>query len=95
MMTSPQRLEATIYGHVQGVGFRVFVQEKARSLGLTGYARNRYAPLRYVEVVAEGPRSALEALLSYLEQGPRLARVQRVDVQWKSATGEFKGFHVR
>ncbi len=89
-----QRLEAAIYGRVQGVGFRMFVQEKARALGLTGYAKNKYAPQRYVEVVAEGPRPALETLLHYLEQGPALARVERVDVQWGPATGEFHGFSV-
>jgi acylphosphatase len=94
MNTSHQRLEAKIYGRVQGVGFRVFVQDKALALGLTGYARNKYAPRRHVEVVAEGPRSALQTLLHYLEQGPSLARVERVDVQWGSATGEFSSFRV-
>ncbi len=94
MMDEMERLEATIYGRVQGVGFRVFVQDKARSLGLTGYARNKYAPQRHVQVVAEGPRPALEALLRYLQQGPPLARVERVDVQWGSATGEFHSFRV-
>jgi len=94
MTSERQRLEANVYGRVQGVGFRVFVQDKARGLGLTGYVRNRYAPRRYVEVVAEGPRPALEALLHYLQQGPSLARVERVDVQWKPATGEFDGFRI-
>ncbi len=89
-----ERLEAKIYGRVQGVGFRVFVQDKARSLGLTGYARNKYSPQRHVEVVAEGPRPALERLMRYLEQGPSLAYVERVDVKWGPATGEFSRFRV-
>jgi len=63
-----QRLEAKIYGRVQGVGFRVFVQEKALMLGVTGYARNKYTPRRHVEVVAEGPKPALETLLHFLQQ---------------------------
>ena len=94
MTSEMQRLEADIYGRVQGVGFRVFVQDKARALGLTGYAKNRYSPRRYVEVVAEGPRPALETLLHYLKQGPSLARVEQVDVQWGPATGEFHTFRV-
>ncbi len=89
-----QRLEARIYGRVQGVGFRVFVRDKALALGLTGYARNKYAPQRLVEVVAEGPKPALQTLLHSLEQGPSLARVERVDVQWGPATGEFGNFSV-
>ena len=86
-----QRLEAKIYGRVQGVGFRVFVRDKALALGLTGYARNKFMPRR-VEVVAEGPKPALQTLLRFLEEGPSLARVERVDVQWGPATGEFSSF---
>jgi len=89
-----QRLEAKIYGRVQGVGFRVFVRDKALAYGLSGYARNRYSPQRHVEVVAEGPKPALKTLLHYLQQGPPLARVERVDVQWGPASGEFSGFHM-
>lgn len=90
-----QRLEAKIYGRVQGVGFRVYVQDKARSLGITGYARNNYFPTRHVEVVAEGPKPALETLLRFLQQGPQLSRVSQVDVQWGRATGEFRSFAIR
>ena len=94
-MSEPnQRMEAKIYGRVQGVGFRVFVQDKARAYGLTGYARNKYYPQRHVEVVAEGPKPALETLLHFLQQGPSLARVERVDVQWGPASGEFSSFSV-
>ena len=95
MNVPAQRLEARIYGRVQGVGFRVFVQDKARSLGLTGYASNRYSPQRHVEVVAEGPKPALQSLLHFLQEGPPLARVESVDVQWHPATGEFTTFSVR
>jgi len=91
---SNKRLEAKIYGRVQGVGFRVFVRDKARAYGLSGYARNKFFPQPHVEVVAEGPESALQTLLHYLKQGPSLARVQRVDVQWGPASGEFVGFSV-
>ncbi len=94
-MNAPhQRLKAKIYGRVQGVGFRVFVRDKALAYGLSGYARNRYSPQRHVEVVTEGPEPALQTLLHYLQQGPPLARVERVDVQWRPASGEFSGFNV-
>lgn len=94
MTTSNQRLTAKIYGRVQGVGFRVFVQEKARSLGLKGYVRNKYSPQRHVLVVAEGPANKLKTLLHYLEQGPSLARVERIDVKWSQATNEFSKFGI-
>ncbi len=85
------RLVALVKGRVQGVGYRAFVQKKALELGLSGYAEN--LPDGRVEVVAEGPREDLEALLHHLKQGPRLARVDKVEVQWSEETG-LKGFYV-
>ncbi|MEW6178380.1 MAG: acylphosphatase [Chloroflexota bacterium] len=87
------RLHAIIEGRVQGVGFRMFVLENARNLQLTGWVRNRWNG--DVEVVAEGPRLALETLLSRLRSGPPAAYVTGVQVQWDEASGEFKRFDVR
>jgi acylphosphatase len=69
-----------IAGAVQGVGFRWFVARHARSLGLTGYARN-LADGR-VEVVACGADAArLERLEALLRAGPASARVEQVERQ--------------
>jgi acylphosphatase len=88
------RLQAQVQGRVQGVGFRFFVQDRAGSLGLTGYVRN--APDgRRVEVVAEGPRDALRHLLEALQQGPPGAYVERVVPAWGPASGEFSAFTIR
>ncbi len=84
---------AIIRGHVQGVGFRDFVWTRARFLGLTGYVRN-LPDRRLVEVVAEGPKEDLEQLLEFLRQGPRSARVEDVEVQWREASGRFSTFVV-
>lgn len=88
------RLVATVYGRVQGVAFRYFVQSHGRRLGLGGYARNR-ADGYSVEVCAEGRREDLEALLGQLHVGPPGARVVRVDADWPPGTGEFTGFTIR
>lgn len=76
------------------VGFRQFVIERARRLGLTGWVRNGEDG-RSVEVVAEGERQRLEELLQALHQGPRLAVVHSVDASWEQPTGEFREFSVR
>jgi acylphosphatase len=65
----------------------------ARRLNLLGYVRNRYD--RTVEVVAEGAEVALRDLLAFLQTGPTTSNVQRVDVKWLPASGEFYGFEVR
>ena len=87
------RLHAIIQGHVQGVGFRYFVQGKAISLGLTGWVRNRWDGS--VEVLTEGKRTELDSLLEALYRGPRGATVTNLDPQWQEATGEFLDFQVR
>jgi acylphosphatase len=87
-------LRVLVRGRVQGVGFRFFVIEQAAALGLSGYTRN-LSNGETVEVVAEGSLPSLEALLAQLRHGPPLARVDRVDVSWAAATGDYRGFGVR
>lgn len=75
------------------VGFRFFVIDEARRLGLTGWVRNG-AGGRTVEVVAEGPEVALRAFEASLREGPRHARVDAVDATWSDAIEEHDGFEV-
>lgn len=88
-----ERLEATIHGRVQGVGFRANTQRRARSLNVTGWVANH--PDGTVRVVAEGDKSQLENFLNFLRRGPSAARVTGVDEKWADGTGEFSGFSVR
>ncbi len=66
-----------ISGVVQGVGFRWFVARHAESLKLRGWVRN-LADGR-VEVVAAGAEADMRQLQSWLDAGPRFARVERVE----------------
>jgi acylphosphatase len=86
-------LRAVVRGRVQGVGFREFVLNRARFLAVSGYVRN-LPDGRSLEVVAEGSRSDLEQLLSYLREGPRMSRVDAVNADWGEPTGAYDGFGV-
>ncbi|MFZ6027354.1 MAG: acylphosphatase [Chloroflexota bacterium] len=86
------RLHAIVRGTVQGVGFRMFVVDVAQRLSLTGWVRNRWDDT--VEVTAEGEKPGLEALVEALSRGPRMAAVDKVDVEWLPATGEYKQFWI-
>jgi acylphosphatase len=66
-----------VSGMVQGVGFRWFVARHARSLGLSGYARN--LPDGRVEVVVDGPETSLPDLEQLLRSGPAYAQVESVE----------------
>jgi len=87
-------LSATVYGRVQGVYFRYFVQNVAGRLSLKGYVRN-LASGDAVEVQAEGEKQQLNKLLEQLKVGPPRARVERVEVKWAHYSGQFGAFSVK
>ena len=66
-----------IRGRVQGVGFRWFVRETARRLGLSGWVSNR--PDGNVELAAAGAEEALEEFRAAVTNGPPGAVVQTVE----------------
>ncbi len=65
-----------VRGRVQGVGFRWFVDNEARQLGLAGWVRNNFDGT--VEALAIGSEDQLRAFRRKLQQGPRAARVDEV-----------------
>jgi acylphosphatase len=71
-----ETIHVSIGGRVQGVGFRWFVREEARRLGLSGWVRN--LPNGQVEVAAGGQGSSLDRLRRALEVGPTGAGVSEV-----------------
>ena len=89
------RVRATVrfYGRVQGVYFRAYCEENARSLGLQGYVRN--VPDGSVEAVFEGDRELVEQAIDWNRSSQPAAVVTRADVAWGAATGEFRGFEIR
>lgn len=70
---------------MQGVGYRDWTVRTAQGLSLAGWVRN-LADGR-VELWAEGPRAAVEALLRACHEGPPRAHVQRVDARVTTPLG--------
>jgi acylphosphatase len=87
------RLDATVMGRVQGVGFRYYVLREAMALGLDGWVANTAGGS--VRCVAEGPRDRLDHLLERLRVGPAAATVDRVSEAWMPATGTLGPFAIR
>jgi len=65
-----------VAGRVQGVFFRASTRQQARTLGLTGHARNLADG--GVEVLVCGDPAAVRELMTWLRVGPDLAQVSTV-----------------
>ena len=72
------RRRLIVHGRVQGVGFRWAIARAAESRGVSGWAANRADGT--VEAVLEGEPDAVESVVRLSREGPRGARVERVDV---------------
>ncbi|HEY5143593.1 MAG TPA: DNA polymerase ligase N-terminal domain-containing protein [Solirubrobacteraceae bacterium] len=72
-----EAIRAVVHGEVQGVGFRQATLRRARRLGVLGWVRN--GDDGSVGVHAEGAPDAVAALVAFLHDGPRLARVDAVE----------------
>lgn len=71
-----QRRTAFVRGVVQGVGFRPFVYNLARALGLTGWVTNSASG---VELSVQGTHAALDEFFARLKrEAPPLARIEAV-----------------
>ncbi len=82
----------TIRGRVTGVFFRAATQREAKRLGVTGWVRNRNDAS--VEILAEGEEDSIKEIVSWAHHGPSAARVETVDVRYRSYTGEFSDFRI-
>ncbi len=83
-----------VSGRVQGVFYRASASEKATSLGLSGWVRNRRNG--DVELLARGDPLLVDELEAWLWQGPRMASVTSVLREATDDDGEDDGaFRVR
>lgn len=80
-----------ITGRVQGVGYRNYMEYKARQFHITGWVRNRSDGS--VEALIQGRAEDVEALIERARRGPPNAVV--TDVTVSDATGSFVDFVTR
>ena len=68
---SLKAIRLTIFGKVQGVGYRFYTQRKAQELNLTGWVKNQRDGTVYVEV--EGEKQAVDTFIDWCNEGPSSA----------------------
>lgn len=86
------RRRVVVHGHVQGVFFRDTARRLARQYGVAGWIRNTWQGT--VEAAFEGAPEAVERLVRFCHEGPRGARVERVEVV-DEPPEDARGFEIR
>lgn len=81
-----------ITGIVQGVNFRFTAREKAKTLGLAGFAKN--LPDGSVEILVQGDEAAINSFISWCHHGPPAAKVEKVHLDWENTTTTFPDFAI-
>jgi acylphosphatase len=68
--------QVRITGRVQGVGYRAWLEHRARADGLEGWVRNRRDGS--VEALFSGPADVVADMIALCRRGPSSARVEAV-----------------
>ncbi|MEI8033526.1 MAG: acylphosphatase [Chlorobiaceae bacterium] len=87
-----KRVNLTVSGLVQSVGFRMFIDRAANELKLSGWVRNR--PDGKVEIEVQGPEELIEELVRRAEKGPSRSRVTSIRKEERAPLGGIGGFTV-
>jgi acylphosphatase len=90
-MTIARKL--SIHGRVQGVFYRASAVDAARPLGLAGWVRNRADGT--VEAFVQGDETAVERFVDWAREGPRHARVDRIEESEADVDPELTDFTQR
>jgi acylphosphatase len=85
------RRRVIVRGRVQGVFFRDTLRRMAESRGVSGWVRNN--PDGTVEAVFEGEPDRVDSMIRVANEGPRGARVERVEVHEEEPQGD-SGFAI-
>ncbi len=81
-----------IIGRVQGVYYRSYARAEAEKLDLYGWIRNSVGGS--VEMVIEGRKEDIEAMIVWCRKGSPSAQVAAVRVDWQEFKGEFDRFYI-
>jgi acylphosphatase len=86
------RYHITVYGLVQGVGFRYFVYYSARSLSLTGWVKNCYDGS--VELEAQGKEENIKEFIERLKEGSSYSEIENVTAEKMSLLEDEHSFSI-
>jgi acylphosphatase len=92
-MEEKVRAHIVVLGRVQGVWYRSGARQKARELGITGWAHNLID--EKVGILCEGEKEKVAQFIEWCKQGPPLARVDGAEVVYEKYKGDLNDFEIR
>ncbi|OCG13345.1 hypothetical protein A9G24_07965 [Gilliamella sp. App6-5] len=89
-----KKVKINVSGRVQGVGFRFFTYQQAKTLGLVGYVRN--LENGDVEIIAQGDDLQIAKLTKWIENGgPASSRISHINICELLLQNDLTSFNVR
>lgn len=85
-------MKARVKGNVQGIGFRAETKFLALRLSLKGSVSN--CPDGSVEILAQGPKKDLEALIAGLKSTFKNRHIDEITVEFYPPKHQFEGFQI-
>lgn len=86
------RYFGTATGRVQGVGFRMFVQQNALELGITGWVKNMEDGTVTMEV--QGTQEAIDRLEAIIREGNYFIKVQSFGLEVREVIAMERRFDI-
>jgi len=92
MMADLVRYFGTATGRVQGVGFRMFVQQNAMELGITGWVKNMSDGTVTMEL--QGSQAAIDRLEAIIREGNYFIKVQSFGLEVRDVVAMEQRFEI-
>ena len=86
------RYFGTATGRVQGVGFRMFVQQNAMNLGITGWVKNMSDGTVTMEL--QGTQAAIDRLEAIIREGNYFIKVQSFGLEVRDVVAMEQRFEI-
>ncbi len=86
------RYFGTATGRVQGVGFRMFVQQNAMELGITGWVKNMSDGTVTMEL--QGTQAAIDRLEAIIREGNYFIKVQSFGLEVRDVVAMEQRFEI-
>ena len=85
-------VQLIISGRVQGVCYRIYVRDVAKTLDLKGFAKN--LDNGTVEVVAVGSKENIKKVIQFCKNNPGYSKVKDVKISYFETKEEFNNFEI-